>query len=89
MTKPRKKRRSANLRQSVENIQRIAQRESNRVGKAMAVVGRCKPAPDILLPLRHTEKPLPDGTDPDRYVGYTASGRQKMRGNSTIPRGVY
>lgn len=89
MTKPRKKRRSANLRQSVENIQRIAQRESNRVGKAMAVVGRCKPAPDLPLTPRRTEKPLPDGTNPDRYVGFTASGRQKIRGNSTIPRDIY
>ncbi len=89
MTKPRKKRRSANLRQCVENIQRITQRKSDRVAKAVLISVRCKPMPDLPKTPRRPAKQTPEGTDPDRYVGYTAVGHQKMRGSSTIPRGVY
>lgn len=89
MTKPRKKRRSANLRQCVENIQRITQRKSDRVSKAVLVTVRYKPMPDLPKAPRRSAKSSTEGTDPDRYVGYTAVGHQKMRGSSIIPHGVY
>ncbi|MEE3649494.1 MULTISPECIES: hypothetical protein [unclassified Brenneria] len=90
MTKPRKKRRSATLRQSIENIQYIAQRKSDRVTKAILVTVRCKPMPDLPAPRKKSRSGnTNNGSDPDRYVGYSAVGQQKMRGSSTIPRGVY
>ncbi|WP_147437141.1 hypothetical protein [Brenneria alni] len=89
MTKPRKKR-SAIAKQRMEHIQRIAQRKSDRIAKAVLVTVRCKPMPDLPAPRKKSRSGKPnDGSDPDRYVGYSAAGRQKMRGSSTIPRGVY
>ncbi|GKV88485.1 hypothetical protein [Pectobacterium carotovorum] len=89
MTKPRKKRRTANARQCVENLQRITQRKSDRVAKALAatVCRESMPAPAQPQKLRSVK--ANDGSDPDRYVGYSAVGRQKTRGSSKIPRGVY
>ncbi|PWC14232.1 hypothetical protein B4923_04815 [Brenneria roseae subsp. americana] len=89
MTKPRKKR-SAIVKQRMENILRIAQRKNDRVTKAVLVTVRCKQMPDLPAPRKKSRSgKTNDGSDSDRYVGYTASGRQKMRGSSTIPRGVY
>ncbi|WP_409311424.1 hypothetical protein [Pectobacterium sp. B1J-3] len=87
MTKPRKKR-SAMTKQHMENLERITKHKSDRVTKAILVAVRCKPMPDLPAP-RKKSRSGNDGSDPDRYVGYSAVGRQKMRGSSTIPRGVY
>ncbi|WP_165707442.1 hypothetical protein [Pectobacterium polaris] len=89
MTKPRKKRRTANARQCVENLQRITQRKSDRVAKALAATVCREPMPAPTQPQKLRSAKANDGSDPDRYVGYSAVGRQKMRGSSKIPRGVY
>ncbi|KGA34265.1 hypothetical protein IM881_06320 [Pectobacterium brasiliense] len=89
MTKPRKKRRTANARQCVENLHRITQRKSDRVAKALAATACREPMPAPTQPQKLRSVKANDGSDPDRYVGYSAVGRQKMRGSSKIPRGVY
>ncbi|WP_212768487.1 hypothetical protein [Pectobacterium versatile] len=89
MTKPRKKRRTANARQCVENLQRITQRKSDRVTKALTAIVCRKSMPVPAQPKKLRSVKTNDGSDPDRYVGYSAVGRQKMRGSSKIPRGVY
>ncbi|MEI7151514.1 MULTISPECIES: hypothetical protein [Pectobacterium] len=89
MTKPRKKRRTANARQCVENLQRITQRKSDRVAKALAATACRESMPAPAQPQKLRSVKANDGSDPDRYVGYSAVGRQKMRGSSKIPRGVY
>ncbi|WP_315707577.1 hypothetical protein [Brenneria uluponensis] len=86
MTKSHQKRRTAMTRQNREKIQRIARRKSDRVGKALLTTVRCKPMPD-LPPIRKTGKK--QEPDSDHYAGFTAVGRQKLRGSSTIPRGIY
>ncbi|MBQ4788039.1 hypothetical protein F9U39_01240 [Pectobacterium versatile] len=50
MTKPRKKRRTANARQCVENLQRITQRKSDRVTKALTAIvcaNQCQSLPNL------------------------------------------
>ncbi|WP_323638723.1 hypothetical protein [Pectobacterium polonicum] len=89
MTKPRKKRRTANARQCVDNLQRITQRKSDRVAKALAATACRESMPAPAQPQKLRSVKTNDGSDPDRYVGYSAVGRQKMRGSSKIPRGVY
>ncbi|GKW34924.1 hypothetical protein PEC730217_37040 [Pectobacterium carotovorum subsp. carotovorum] len=89
MTKPRKKRRTANARQCVENLQRITQRKSDRVAKALTAIVCRESMPVPAQPKKLRSVKANDGSDPDRYVGYSAVGRQKMRGSSKIPRGVY
>ncbi|UMO89350.1 hypothetical protein HP572_07455 [Pectobacterium sp. PL64] len=89
MTKPRKKRRTANARQCVENLQRITQRKSDRVARALAATAFRESMPAPAQPQKLRSVKANDGSDPDRYVGYSAAGRQKIRGSSKIPRGVY
>ncbi|MBL0906745.1 hypothetical protein G5645_01940 [Pectobacterium carotovorum] len=89
MTKPRKKRRTANARQCVENLKRITQRKSDRVAKALAATACRESMPAPAQPKKLRSVKASDGSDPDRYVGYSAVGRQKMRSSSKIPRGVY
>ncbi|KFX07253.1 hypothetical protein KP22_03950 [Pectobacterium betavasculorum] len=90
MTKPRKKRRTANVRQCVENLQRITQRKSDRVTRAVQAAVSCYSITDYpAQPKKLRSVKANDGSDPDRYVGYSAVGRQKMRGSSKIPHGVY
>ncbi|MCO7262011.1 hypothetical protein [Dickeya zeae] len=45
--------------------------------------------PDFPAPKKTRESKTGGGENPERYTGYTAIGRQKMRGCSTIPHGVY
>ncbi|NKI74176.1 hypothetical protein Dpoa2040_001413 [Dickeya sp. CFBP 2040] len=89
MTK-HKKRRTAMTKQRMEKIQRIAKRKSDRVGKAImiTITARCKTI-DFPAPKKTRESKTGGGENPERYTGYTAIGRQKMRGCSTIPRGIY
>ncbi|MGM3172539.1 hypothetical protein [Dickeya lacustris] len=84
MTK-HKKRRTAMTRQCMEKIQRIGKRKSDRVGKAILLAECCKKMQDCPAP----KKALESSDNPERHTGYTAIGRQKMRGCSTIPHGVY
>ncbi|HDL6956640.1 TPA: hypothetical protein PXM37_004410 [Yersinia enterocolitica] len=64
------------------HIQALVKRESNRVEKAVLVMVRCKPMPDMPAV---SSKPR-TSADPEKRIAAVA--RQKMRGCSKLPRGV-
>ncbi|WP_145543541.1 hypothetical protein [Yersinia frederiksenii] len=64
------------------HIQALVKRESSRVEKAVLVMVRCKPMPDMsAVP----SKPR-TSADPEKRIA--AAARQKMSGCSQLPRGV-
>ncbi|MGT3292355.1 hypothetical protein [Yersinia enterocolitica] len=64
------------------HIQALAKRESNRVERAVLVLVRCKPMPDMpAVPSKSRTS-----ADPEKRIAAVA--RQKMYGCSKLPRGV-
>lgn len=87
MTMITAKAKSAKLRRARELQERI-QRNSNRIEKTTLVITRCKTMPDMPAP----PKPRNRRTVKSELLApgqISAAGRQKMRGSSRVPHGVF